>query len=137
MNGVAGAKPGYARILTFALDRSAVLEATPFGHKDPPVPAITEKQDPETVRTGGRLFNTQCGLCHGRGAVAGSLPDLRYSSKEVLDSLRSIVLEGSRAAYGMPSFNQIFTAEDVKAIRSYIIARAQESAKPSQPMPLR
>jgi len=130
MNTVAGAKPGYGRILTFALDEHAALKATPFGHKEPPVPAISEKQDPQAVKKGAALYNAQCFLCHGINAVSGSLPDLRYSTKPVLDSLESIVLDGTRAADGMPSFQQIFTADDVKAIRAYIIARAQESAKP-------
>jgi mono/diheme cytochrome c family protein len=64
--------------------------------------------------------------------VAGPLPDLRYSSKEVLESMEPIVLGGSRAADGMPSFQKILTSKEVQAIRSYIIARAQESAKPTQ-----
>ena len=130
INTVAGAQSGYGRILTFALDRHAALKATPFGHKDPPVPAIAEKQDSQAVQKGGALYNAQCFLCHGVNAVSSSLPDLRYSSKPVVDSLESIVLEGTRAPDGMPSFKQILTVDDVKAIRAYIIARAQESSKP-------
>ncbi|MFL6447071.1 MAG: c-type cytochrome [Bryobacteraceae bacterium] len=129
MNSVPGAKAGYGRILTFALDSSAALKIPPFGHKTAPVPITADKQEPQAVREGALLYNSQCILCHGLNAVAGSLPDLRYASKEVLDSLQSIVLEGTRAAYGMPSFKKILTAPDVKAIRSYLIARAQESAK--------
>jgi quinohemoprotein ethanol dehydrogenase len=129
MNTVPGSKPGYGRILTFTLDGHTELKVPPFGHKDPPVPAVTEKQDPQNVQRGAVLYRTHCMLCHGVNARAGSLPDLRYSTKAVLDALQSILLEGTRAARGMPSFQQIFTADDVNAIRSYIIARAQESAK--------
>ena len=125
--GMGAVRPGYGRILTFALNGTATLKAPAFGHKDPPVPAITAKQNPTIVHEGARLFNSTCFFCHGLNAVAGSLPDLRYSSKEVLDSLESIVLRGSRASSGMPSYGKILTAEDVKAIRSYIVARAQES----------
>jgi hypothetical protein len=32
----------------------------------------------------------------------------------------------------MPSFQKILTGKEVKAIRSYIIARAQESVTPTQ-----
>ena len=121
-------KPGYGRILTFALDGNATLKAPAFGHSAPPVPAITAKQDPKLVHDGGLLFNAQCMLCHGLNAVAGPLPDLRYASKEVLDQFEAIVLGGARASYGMPSYRNIYSATDVKAIRAYIIARSQESA---------
>jgi mono/diheme cytochrome c family protein len=84
------------------------------------------------VHAGGLLFNSHCFLCHGLNAVAGPLPDLRYSSKEVLDSLPSIVLGGARASSGMPSYKKILSEEDVKEIRAYIIARAQEAARPTQ-----
>jgi quinohemoprotein ethanol dehydrogenase len=80
---------------------------------------------------GGVLFNSTCFYCHGFNAVAGPLPDLRYSSKETLDSMEHIVLSGSRASNGMPSFSKILSPDDVKAIRAYMIARAQESAKPA------
>jgi quinohemoprotein ethanol dehydrogenase len=125
-------KNGWGRILTFATDGQAVLNAPPFGHKEPPVPAITTKQDPRLVHAGSLLFNDQCFSCHGLNAVAGPIPDLRYSSKAVLDALPSIVLGGSRAAAGMPSFAKIYSAKDVDAIRAYIIARSQETAKPTQ-----
>ncbi|HEX4770410.1 MAG TPA: PQQ-dependent dehydrogenase, methanol/ethanol family [Bryobacteraceae bacterium] len=125
-------KPGYGRILTFVLDGAATLKPLPFGHAGPPVPAITAKQNPQAVHEGAVLFNGGCFLCHGLNAVAGPLPDLRYSSKEVLESMEPIVLGGSRAADGMPSFQKILTSKEVQAIRSYIIARAQESAKPTQ-----
>ena len=125
-------KPGWGRILTFALDGQATLRAPYFGHKNPPRPAITAKQDPEAVHAGALLFNSRCFLCHGLNAVAGPLPDLRYSSKQVLDSLPSIVLGGARASGGMPSYKKILSEEDVKAIRAYIIARAQEAAGPAQ-----
>lgn len=129
---VGAVKPGWGRILTFALDGKAILKAPPFGHKNPPRPAITAKQDPHAVHAGALLFNSHCFLCHGLNAVAGPLPDLRYSTKEVLDLLPSIVLGGAGASGGMPSFKKILSEEDVKAIRAYIIARAQEAAGPTQ-----
>ena len=122
-------KPGWGRILTFALDGKATLKAPPYGHKNPPQPVTTAKQDPAAVHAGALLFNSHCFLCHGLNAVAGPLPDLRYSTKEVLDSLPSIVLAGARASGGMPSFQKILCEEDVKAIRAYIISRAQEAVR--------
>lgn len=128
-HSLGGVRPGWGRILTFALDGKAVLKAPPFGHEEPPVPVITAKQNPQNVHTGALLFNSHCFLCHGLNAVAGPLPDLRYSSKQVLDSFSSIVLEGTRASDGMPSFKRILSANEVGAIRAYVIARAQETAK--------
>jgi quinohemoprotein ethanol dehydrogenase len=129
---IGSVKPGWGRILTFALDGTAVLKTPPFGHKDPPTPAITAKQNPHLVHTGGLLFNSHCFTCHGLNAVAGPLPDLRYSSKEVLDSFSSIVLGGTRVSDGMPSFEKILSTKDVAAIRAYVIARAQQRVEPAQ-----
>ena len=124
-------KPGWGRILTFALNGTATLQTPPYGHKDPPVlPAITTNLHPQTVHKGGVLFSDHCFTCHGLNAVAGPLPDLRYASKETLDSLESILLGGARASDGMPSFQKILTAKDVVAIRAYIISRIQETARP-------
>lgn len=125
-------KPGWGRILTFALNGSATLKAPPYGHKEPPVPAVTAKQDPKVVHQGALLFSSNCFSCHGLNAIAGPLPDVRYSDKKTLDSLASIVLDGSRAADGMPSFKKILKPKDVEAIRAYIISRSQETAKPGQ-----
>jgi mono/diheme cytochrome c family protein len=57
------------------------------------------------------------------------LPDLRYATRETLEGIEGIVLGGSRASSGMPSFRRILNAEEVRAIQAYIVARAQESAK--------
>jgi quinohemoprotein ethanol dehydrogenase len=132
MPALGAVKSGWGRILTFALDAKATLKPPPFGHQGPPVPAIVEKQDPQAVHEGRVLFNSHCFLCHGLNAVAGPLPDLRHSTKEVLDSFIAIVLGGARASDGMPSFQKILSAKEVDAIRAYIIARAQETAKPVQ-----
>jgi len=122
-------KPGFGRILTFALGRSATLTIPEFGHKGPPVPAITARQSPRMVHQGGLLFNSFCMGCHGINAVAGSLPDLRYSDKATLMGIQDIVLGGRLAPAGMPSFKKVLTTEQVRAIQAYIISRAQESAK--------
>ena len=128
---VGAAKPGWGRILTFALNGAATLKTPPFGHKAPPVPAITTIQNPQIVHKGALLFNSNCFVCHGLNALAGPLPDLRYSSKETLDSLASIVLGGALTSEGMPSYKKVLTAKEVEAIRAYIISRAQETAKPA------
>jgi quinohemoprotein ethanol dehydrogenase len=125
-------KPGYGRLLTFMLDGTAALKAPPFGHKDPPpAPAVTTKASPQVVHEGKRLYDANCPFCHGMNAMAGPLPDLRYLSKEKLEGIEDIVLGGSRASAGMPSFAKILNAKQVHAIQAYLIARARESANPA------
>ena len=60
--------------------------------------------------------------------MAGPTPDLRYASTETLEGIEDIVLRGSRAPAGMPSFQKILGAEQVRAIQAYVVSRARESA---------
>jgi len=45
-------------------------------------------------------------------------------------SYEAIVIGGARARLGMPSFQDLLTRDQVRAIQAYILSRAQESAKP-------
>jgi PQQ-dependent dehydrogenase (methanol/ethanol family) len=121
-------KPGFGRILTFAVGGTATLNAPPFGHTEPPAPAITMNATPKIIHEGELLFNAECSGCHGHNAVAGPLPDLRYASKAVHEQFEAIVLGGVRASLGMPSFKKIFTREQVRAIQVYILSRARSNA---------
>ena len=49
-----------------------MLELTPYGHTEPPVPAITMDVSLETVEDGERLYSANCRFCHGMNAVAGA-----------------------------------------------------------------
>jgi PQQ-dependent dehydrogenase (methanol/ethanol family) len=123
------AKPGFGRILTFTLGGNAAFKPAAFGHKGPPpMPTITVDASPQLVHQGELLFGDNCAGCHGGKAIAGPLPDLRYSRKETLEDIEGIVLGGKRAALGMPSFQKILNAGQVKAIQAYIVARAREDA---------
>ena len=122
-------KAGYGRILTFALGGTAALNPTPYGHKEPPAPAIAMNASARVVKEGGQLFNSQCAQCHGLNAVAGPVPDLRYLTKETHQEFEGIVLGGDRAALGMPSFKKILSPEQARSIQAYILSRARESAK--------
>jgi hypothetical protein len=46
----------------------------------------------------------------------------------VHEHFEEIVLGGARASLGMPSFQKILTAGQVRAIQAYILSRARESA---------
>jgi quinohemoprotein ethanol dehydrogenase len=122
-------KPGYGRLLTFAADGTGTLRVPAFGHNEPPTPAISMKASASTIHEGKLLYNKQCAPCHGLNAVAGPLPDLRYATREVHDQFQAIVLGGARESLGMPSFAKILSSDEVRAIESYILSRAGESAR--------
>ena len=123
--GIGLTKPGFGRILTFAIGGNAKLEVPYFGHKRPPSPTIRMKASRETVRQGKFLYATFCFTCHGVDAVAGSgIPDLRYASADVHQQFAAIVLGGARESRGMPSFRDIITRDQVRAIQVYVLSRA-------------
>lgn len=122
-------KPGYGRILTFALGGTAILDAPVFGHADPPVPAMEVQATAATLTAGKRGYDKHCAGCHGGGAIAGPLPDLRYSTAETHAQLEAIVLDGARQSLGMPSFGDLLTPDDVKAIQAYILSRAEAASR--------
>jgi quinohemoprotein ethanol dehydrogenase len=121
-------KPGYGRMLTFALGGTATLTARPYGHTQPPAPAIGVTATSEALHDGKLLYGAQCAGCHGLGVVAGPLPDLRYASKTVHEQFEAIVLGGARSRLGMPSFKDLLTAEQARAIQAYILSRAKVGA---------
>src|ERR1041384_7724589 len=122
-------KPGHGRILTFAIGGKAAFTPTPFGHKDPPVPAMTTSASKDVVHEGAISYGTFCAACHGLNVVAGPLPDLRYATKDVHDHFDDIVMAGARASLGMPSFKKMLTPDQAHAIQAYILTRSAESAK--------
>ncbi|MFI5058428.1 MAG: c-type cytochrome, partial [Candidatus Acidiferrales bacterium] len=124
-------KPGFGRILTFAVGGNAKLDVPPFGHLRPPSPAIRMKASPAIVREGKFLYATFCRACHGVDAVAGSgVPDLRYATAQVHQQFASIVLGGARESRGMPSFSDLLTRDQVRTIQAYVLSQAAASAKP-------
>jgi quinohemoprotein ethanol dehydrogenase len=122
-------KPGFGRVLTFAIGGSTKLEVPPFRHQGPPSPAIRMNATPATVHEGGILFGRFCIPCHGVGAVSGSsIPDLRYATAETHHQIESIVLGGVRESRGMPSFKDVLKPGEVHAIQVYILSQAAAAA---------
>lgn len=125
-------KPGFGRILTFAIGGTSQLEVPPFGHKGPPTPAIRMNASQESVREGKFLYAAFCYRCHGVDAVAGSgVPDLRYATAQVHQQFASIVLGGAREARGMPSFSDLLTRDQLRTIQAYVLSRAAASSERS------
>ncbi len=115
------------RLLTFALDGKAALPAPP---NPPAIPApMTLDADQKTVDTGSVLYAQRCVYCHGFGASAGgAIQDLRYSTASVFASYPKIVLDGTYASAGMPSFKQWLSTDDVVAIRAFVISQRNRLA---------
>ncbi len=119
------ATPG--RLLTFALNGKQQLPV--IAAKQPPLPAAMElKASAEIIGKGGDLFARNCAVCHGLAALGGGgvLPDLRWSAPATFTSYAKIVLEGGLIGEGMPSFKHALNADDVEAIRAYVISRRNE-----------
>jgi len=130
--GAGPIKPGFGRILTFAIGGSAKLDPLPFGHPGPPSPAIKIDAPPATVHEGGFLYGQFCVYCHGVNVIAGSgVPDLRYASAETHHQFEAIVLGGTRESLGMPSFKDSLKPDQVRAIQAFILSRAAASANSS------
>ena len=122
-------RPGFGRILTFALGGTAKLEVPFYGHKELPVPVLKVASTATMVQTGGLLYATYCQICHGLQAIAGPVPDLRYSTAEVHAQLDSIVRGGSRKLLGMPSFGDKLTPDHLKMIQAYVLTQAAAASK--------
>jgi quinohemoprotein ethanol dehydrogenase len=126
-------KPGFGRVLTFAIGGIVKLDVPRFGHQGPPSPAIRMNATPAAVHAGGILFEKYCLYCHGVDAVAGSgIPDLRYATAETHHQFESIVLGGARESRGMPSFRDVLKREQLPAIQAYILSRAAAAATPAK-----
>jgi mono/diheme cytochrome c family protein len=126
-------KPGFGRILTFAIGGAAKLTPTPYGHSAPPVAAIKLDTTAAAIREGDMLYRTYCRFCHGGNAIAGPLPDLRYATADVHRQFESIVIGGSRKTLGMPSFGDKLNSSQLRAIQAYVLSRpaAANAAGPS------
>jgi quinohemoprotein ethanol dehydrogenase len=125
-------KPGFGRILTFAVGGAAKLSPTPYGHAEPPIPAIRLDTTPAALREGAILYRTYCRFCHGLAAIAGPVPDLRYATADVHRQFDAIVRGGARKSLGMPSFADDLDASQVRAIEAYVLSRAAAASSHPQ-----
>ncbi len=124
-------KPGFGRVLTFALGANTKLEVPPFGHQGPPSPAMQMKVSPDTLQQGAVLYMKYCFYCHGVGVISGSsVPDLRYATAETHRQFADIVLGGIRESRGMPSFKDALKPDQVSAIQAYVLVRSAAAASP-------
>ena len=122
---------GINRLVVLKLNGAAVLPPVvkTVAHLKPPPASGT----PASIAAGRSVYERRCYVCHGGGAISGGeVPDLRYSAALAnADLFRHIVLQGTLAAGGMPSFGRDLNNVDADAIRDYIIERAHASLAPA------
>ncbi|WP_336980525.1 PQQ-dependent dehydrogenase, methanol/ethanol family [Altererythrobacter fulvus] len=113
-----------AKLLVFKLDAKGVtLPPMPPPSQIPAPPRLTATE--AQVTRGRELYSQTCVRCHGEDAIGG-VKDLRWMDKEAHDLFNDIVLKGIYREKGMASFADVLNEEDVQAIHSYLIARANE-----------
>lgn len=106
------------RIIAFKIGggpvpKPAVLAAAPF------VKPPADKATPAQLARGEIMFTEQCSRCHTFGISV--TPDLRKLPPEIHDAFESIVVGGVFGPFGMESFSDVLSKDDVRAIHAYLI----------------
>lgn len=121
-----------SRLLVFKLGGEAQL---------PPLPPLELKAQPQapevdeaTLAKGQQHYQRYCAVCHGVGVIgAGILPDLRYQPPGLTDAFLAIVRDGVLAPLGMPGYADVFSDEDIAALKAYIDHRAATTLQAAAP----
>ncbi len=117
---------GPTRLMAFSLaGKVAMPAAVSDNRRLPEQPELSASR--ETILRGAAMYAENCKACHGLNGVArygGSVPDLRYASRETHALWNGIVIGGANRAAGMPGFE--LPVEDADAIRNYVLSLAAE-----------
>lgn len=121
--------PTVGKVVTFKLGGTGSIpdpELIPIER----TPQADRFGDEAMLQAGLVHFARNCAVCHGPFAVSsGVLPDLRWSSyTSNAEAWRAVVFEGVLADMGMVAFDEQLTAEEVEAIRAYVLAQAHNAA---------
>jgi quinohemoprotein ethanol dehydrogenase len=121
---------GPGRLLAFTLDGSATLTITERSVPPVPVPTFELRASRADLTEGRALYAQYCSRCHGADvASSGAVPDLRYASTAIHETFEDVVRSGVRRQFGMPSFAEDLTSQQVRQVQAYILDRARESAR--------
>jgi quinohemoprotein ethanol dehydrogenase len=108
------------RLLVFKLGGDPVplpLERKPAEQE----PAAVQFQgSASSVARGEKLFNVNCGVCHGSAGAIGIYPDLFNMPAAVHAAFDKIVLDGTFSFAGMASFSDVLSQQDVKDVHAYL-----------------
>ncbi|MYG48979.1 MAG: hypothetical protein F4164_06340, partial [Gemmatimonadales bacterium] len=115
------------RVFTFVLGGTEPMP-TPQRKRPANVPDLDLPTDAESLARGADVYGQYCGICHGGGGGSeGAMPNLQRSTDIVHRNFEDIVLGGSREAQGMPSYEGLLDAEQVREIQAYIVSQARET----------
>ena len=123
--------PNYSRMLVFGLGGDVKLPPT-VPYTPPPLDPPPSTAAADVIQKGEETYTKFCAACHGdRGATRGAnFPDLTRTpllhSQEGFDL---VVLKGIKSTQGMASFASVLQPEDTRALRAYIIDRANQVKK--------
>ncbi len=89
--------------------------------------------DAALLQAGAVHYARNCSVCHGPFSISsGVLPDLRWSSiTGDAESWSTVVGDGALAANGMVGFSDVLSADEIEAVRAYVLAQAHD-ATPAQ-----
>jgi quinohemoprotein ethanol dehydrogenase len=121
--------PTVGKVVTFKLGADLEIPEVEM----PPIdmtPKAERFGDEAMLAEGLVHFSRNCMVCHGPFAISsGVLPDLRWSEisgdKEIW---YDVVHEGTLAGNGMVAFDDVLSADDMEAIRAYVIAQGHAAA---------
>jgi quinohemoprotein ethanol dehydrogenase len=127
--GAMGGEEG--RLLVYKLGGASVL---PERSIKKPLPMPPERSGNEkSIKDGRILYGVHCMRCHGFSLVSGgTIPDLRYMTKESHQVFDDIVRQGIFAPLGMIGFGDVLSKEDVVDIQNYVKASANDNWEDSQ-----
>ena len=116
------AKGNANRLLVFKLGGGEVTipPDLPPLEPAPAPPAQAADVTPDTIARGAALFTNTCAGCHSNQPRA-PLPDLTRMAPGTHDVFSQIVLEGLLKPNGMPQFDDMLDADQVKAIHAFLI----------------
>ena len=93
---------------------------------------VSLSQDQNALKTGKRLYQTNCAICHGSDARgAKSFPNLRdtewlYGGEP--ETIKATILNGRSGL--MPSWDAVLGENDSRAVAEYVLSLTRESVNP-------
>jgi cytochrome c553 len=123
-------KLGHGRLTVYTIGGTGKVVIAEQPVLPVPMPTFKLAVTPAEVADGSKFYAGYCARCHGANVISGGLvPDLRYSAESTHKSFQDIVRGGVLHQFGMASFAEDLTAEQVKSIEAFVLSRAKESAK--------
>jgi quinohemoprotein ethanol dehydrogenase len=87
---------------------------------------ISREEIEGLIETGEKLYERNCGFCHGISAEGSAVvPDLRYMDETTHRDFQAIVLAGLKSHKGMVGFYETLSSQEVDAVHTYVISRNQ------------